>query len=287
VGLVTGGQVPRQQFGDAVDGMLGDASEHGAKIVLRVASRLGYARTRRRHVHLILLTSKNSKEDIISGLSSGADDYLVKPFDPGELKARLRSGIRILELEDKLLEAREELRFKATHDGLTTLLNRGAIIEVLARELTRALCERSCITVLLGDIDHFKSVNDTHGHPVGDEVLEEVGRRLLASVRSYDFVGRYGGEEFLVVLNRCGADRALLRAEQIRLVIGQTPIPTTKGALPVTWSLGACTVAGNEPRTVESVLSDVDHAHYEAKSAGRNCCRMAAVPVGIPAPSLQ
>jgi len=233
-----------------------------------------------RHVHLILLTSKDSKRDIVSGLESGADDYLVKPFDPDELKARLRSGMRIMELEDTLLEAREEMRYKATHDSLTTLLNRGTILEVLARELTRTQRERSCISILLGDIDHFKVVNDTYGHPIGDEVLREVGHRLLASVRSYDSVGRYGGEEFLLVLNRCEGDRALFRAEQIRNAIGQIPISTSKGALPITLSLGVHASPGFVASTIEDVLSSVDDALYEAKAAGRNCCRLAGFCAG-------
>src|SRR5713226_2039822 len=167
-------------------------------------------RRRRDHgyVYMVLLTSKESKEDIVTGLRSGADDYLTKPFNAEELKARLRTGRRILELEDHLVEAREQMRFKATHDHLTTLWNRGVIMDLLGRELTRSQRENGCTAVLLGDLDRFKSVNDTHGHLVGDQVLREVARRLLLSVRSYDFVGRYGGEEFLVVLNNCRPDSA-------------------------------------------------------------------------------
>jgi two-component system, cell cycle response regulator len=130
-----------------------------------------------------------SKEDIVAGLESGADDYLVKPFDPDELKARLRTGERILHLEDRLVEAREEMRFRATHDHLTSLWNRGVIMDLLGRELARSQRENGYTAVLLGDLDHFKSINDTHGHLVGDQVLREVARRLLLSVRSYDFVG--------------------------------------------------------------------------------------------------
>ena len=235
-----------------------------------------------RHVHLILITSKDSKQDVVCGLASGADDYLVKPFDPEELKARLRSGLRILQLEDNLLEAREEMRYKATHDSLTSLLNRGTIIELLARELTRTRREKSCTVIILGDLDHFKAVNDTYGHPVGDEVLREVGRRLLGSVRSYDFVGRYGGEEFLVVLNNCNASKALSRAEQIRNAISQALILTAKGPLPITLSLGVFASLGEDPWSAEEVLCEVDRALYEAKAAGRNCCRLANADVVQP-----
>jgi diguanylate cyclase (GGDEF)-like protein len=235
-----------------------------------------------RHVHLILITSKDSKQDVVCGLESGADDYLVKPFDPEELKARLRSGLRILQLEDNLLEAREQMRYKATHDSLTSLLNRGTIIELLARELTRTRREKSCTVIVLADLDHFKAVNDTYGHPVGDEVLREVGRRLLGSVRSYDFVGRYGGEEFLVVLNNCNASKALSRAEQIRNAISHTLILTAKGPLKITLSLGAFASLGDYPWSAEEVLCEVDRALYEAKAAGRNCCRLANADVAQP-----
>ena len=226
------------------------------------------------HVYLVLLTSKNSKEDIVEGLESGADDYLTKPFDPGELKARLRTGMRILELEDNLLEAREGLRYKATHDSLTSLLNRGTILELLAGELNRKRRDKSSVSIVLGDLDHFKLVNDTYGHIVGDEVLREVGRRLLGSVRSYDFVGRYGGEEFLLVLNNCAKEKALDRAEEICNAIGGSPLRTTRGPIPISMSLGVSVSAPSDPRPLEEILCEVDDALYAAKSAGRNCCRL-------------
>jgi two-component system, cell cycle response regulator len=230
-----------------------------------------------RHVHLILITSKDSKQDIVCGLESGADDYLVKPFDPEELKARLRSSVRILELEDNLLEAREEMRYKATHDALTSLLNRGTIIELLSREFTRTQREKTCTGILLGDIDHFKTVNDTYGHAIGDEVLREISRRLLRSVRSYDLVGRYGGEEFLMVIHNCEVSKVLSRAEGIRNAISKAPIVTSSVSLPITMSLGVFAVLGEEPRSFEEVLGEVDRALYEAKAAGRNCSRLAGV----------
>lgn len=230
-----------------------------------------------RHIHLVLLTSKNSKQDIVEGLESGADDYLTKPFDPEELKARLHTGLRILQLEDSLLEAREEMRYKATHDSLTSLLNRGTIVELLARELIRTRREKSCTTVVLGDVDHFKQVNDTYGHPVGDEVLREVGRRLLGSVRSYDFVGRYGGEEFLLVLNNLDSSNSLARAEQIRSAICRSPVSTAQGPVPITLSFGVIASRGGDSEGVEEVLSEVDRVLYAAKGEGRNCSRFAAM----------
>lgn len=226
------------------------------------------------HVYLVLLTSKSSKEDIVEGLESGADDYLTKPFDPGELKARLRTGMRILELEDNLLEARDDMRYRATHDSLTSLLNRGTILELLAGELNRKRRDKSSISIALGDLDHFKLVNDTYGHILGDEVLREVGRRLLRSVRSYDFVGRYGGEEFLVVLNNCATEKTLDRAEEIRNSIGGSPIATTRGPIPITMTLGVSVSPPSDPRPLEEILCEVDGALYAAKSAGRNCCRL-------------
>lgn len=128
----------------------------------------------------------------MTGLGSGADDYLTKPFDSGELKARLRTDQRILRLEGRLVEARENMRFKATHDALTSLVNRGVIMELLGHEISRSRRERVPTAILLCDVDHFKSINDTHGL-IGDEVLQEAVRRLLLSVRSHDYVGRYGG----------------------------------------------------------------------------------------------
>jgi diguanylate cyclase (GGDEF)-like protein/PAS domain S-box-containing protein len=177
-------------------------------------------------------------------------------------------------LEDSLVEAREEMRYKATHDALTSLLNRGLILDLLGRELSRARRENGCTIILLADIDHFKLVNDTHGHVVGDEVLREVARRLLASVRSYDFVGRYGGEEFLLVLNNSDRFNALDRAEDIRKSICSSAVDTSDGAIPITTSIGVLTSREWGFLEVEEILREVDRALYAAKAAGRNCCQI-------------
>jgi two-component system cell cycle response regulator len=227
------------------------------------------------YVYMVLLTSKEAKEDVVAGLGSGADDYLTKPFDPEELKARLRTGLRILDLENRLVEAREEMRFKAMHDGLTSLWNRGMILELLGRELARSRREHVSSAILLCDLDHFKNVNDTFGHVAGDEVLRETARRLLSSVRSYDFVGRYGGEEFLVVLNNCDPAFGFVRAEQIRKTIAQCPVQTSNGVVPVTMSLGVLLSHEWGVRPVEDLLQEADIALYAAKAAGRNCVKVA------------
>jgi diguanylate cyclase (GGDEF)-like protein len=223
------------------------------------------------YTYILLLTAKRSREDVVIGLKAGADDYLTKPFHPAELEARLNTGRRILRLEDKLVEAREEMRFKATHDGLTSLWNRAAILTLLRSELSRSIRDRTAVSLLLCDIDHFKRINDVHGHLVGDEVLQIVSRRLLDSVRLYDAVGRYGGEEFLIVLTGCVDEDLRHRAEQVRKAISSIPIPTNTGPISVSMSLGAVTIeSGETTLPIELFLKQADEALYQAKAAGRD-----------------
>ena len=172
----------------------------GPEVCRRVRSRHGQP-----YVYITLLTSKLSNDDVVAGLEAGSDDYLTKPCSFEELKARLRTGQRVLDLEDTLVEAREEMRFKATHDVLTGLWNRGAILALLETELNRNVRERTPLSIVLCDVDHFKQVNDVHGHLAGDDILRQVAIRLQSSVRSFDAVGRYGGEEFLLLLKGCAA----------------------------------------------------------------------------------
>jgi diguanylate cyclase (GGDEF)-like protein len=235
------------------------------------------------YVYMILLTSKGLKTDIVAGLGAGADDYLTKPFDIDEVKARLRTGQRILHLEGRLVEARENMRYKATHDALTSLFNRGVIMDLLTREVSRVRREQVPTAILLCDLDHFKRINDTHGHLVGDEVLQEVARRLLYSVRSYDYVGRYGGEEFLIILNNCSSASAAGRAEEIRLAVSYVPVETSIGALPVTMSIGLHHTENWGLRPVEELLQEVDSALYTAKATGRN--RVVLAKPGSSSPS--
>lgn len=186
-----------------------------------------------------------------------------------------RNITTLKETEAELKRARENLHFRATHDSLTSLLNREAILDMLGRELARGAREHSATAVLLADLDHFKNVNDRFGHPIGDEVLRETARRFLRAVRTYDLVGRLGGEEFLVILGGCGAPEALARAEQLRESVGATPMATASGPVSLTISIGILPAREwGYPRR-EDVLREVDVALYAAKEDGRNRCKLA------------
>jgi two-component system, cell cycle response regulator len=234
--------------------------------VCRAVRKLG----REPYIYIILLTAKEQQKEIVEGLEAGADDYITKPFDLHELKARLRAGKRILELQEQLVTARDELRVRATHDSLTGLWNRGAILETLRSEVVRSIREGTHLSVILADLDYFKRVNDVHGHPAGDIVLREVGRRMQGSVRVYDSVGRYGGEEFLIVSPGCKLSNAVEQAERLRRSVAAEEISVPSGPhLAATMSLGVAT------RTAEiaqegDLLRAADEALYAAKKNGRN-----------------
>lgn len=224
------------------------------------------ALTQRPYVYVTLLTSKDSKADLVEGLDAGADDFLTKPCNPEELKARLRAGQRILQLEDNLVAAREEMRFKATHDPLTTLWNRGTILEALDRILQSQVPSG----VLLCDVDHFKGINDRQGHLAGDEVLREIARRLRSAVRPDDAIGRYGGEEFLVLLAGCDERSLQDRAERLCAKVSVKAFDIEGAPLSVTVSIGAVAVRIDEPRDAETILRRADEALYLAKRKGRD-----------------
>jgi diguanylate cyclase (GGDEF)-like protein len=228
------------------------------------------ARSAKPYVYIMLLTANDKVGNLVEGLESGADDYLTKPFHPQELRARLRVGLRMLDLESGLVEARENLRFKASHDALTSIWNRGAIIELLERELSRARRDGSSVGVLLADIDHFKRVNDTRGHLVGDEVLGAVTGRLKGEVRSYDSVGRYGGEEFLILLPGCDNPKLTAKAEQLVKIVERSSIETSAGPVPVTISIGGIASGDCPHAELKSLLRAADTALYRAKISGRN-----------------
>jgi len=220
--------------------------------------------------YVVMITAKDNKQDIAHALESGADDYLVKPFSKADLSARLGVANRIFKLQAGLIRAREELRIQATRDSLTGILNRGTLLDLFARELNRARRSRTSTGFLLLDLDNFKSINDTHGHLAGDQVLQEAARRITQSVRSYDLVGRYGGEEFCIVLPDCPESQLRERAEAIRLAVAQELIVAGCGAIPITTSIGAISATG-EAGSISEIIAIADVALYKAKSGGKNC----------------
>ena len=222
------------------------------------------------YVYTILLTAKDNREDLLRAMEAGADDYLVKPFDELELKAKLMVGKRILALQEELISAREAMRHSATHDSLTGLMNRKAVMDGLGKELARSKREGTSVAVALVDVDHFKVVNDELGHLFGDEALKQVAHRLRSGLRNYDSVGRYGGEEFLLVLPGCDLAAAVVRAEQIRAAISATAVKTAAAQRSVTVSVGVAVSKGAGEGDAERVLDASDVALYEAKKNGRN-----------------
>lgn len=228
------------------------------------------------YTYTILLTAKNRKQEMLEAMDAGADDFLGKPFDPPELKARLLVGKRIVNLQQKLVSVNDALQFAASHDFLTGAWNRAEIISFLQRELARARRDEAPVGIVLLDVDNFKSVNDKFGHETGDIVLKEIARRLSAGKRDYDGVGRYGGEEFLLVMPNCDMATTIRRANQMRKLIASTPVPVLQGAITVTVSMGV-TVAVSASQS-DSLLREADAALYRAKANGRN--RVEGTPLG-------
>lgn len=219
------------------------------------------------YIYTVMLTAKDKKRDLLTAMAAGADDYLAKPVDPSELKARVLVAKRILELQ-------QSLRFAATHDFLTKLLNRAEILASLKRELSRGEREGKPVAIIMADVDHFKNVNDSLGHAAGDAVLREIGERLKSDLRTYDLVGRYGGEEFLIILPNCSLAVATRRANEIRCLVCKDAVVTTFATVPVTVSLGVTASDQTQNLAIEGLLQQADEALYCAKKSGRNCVQV-------------
>lgn len=212
--------------------------------------------------YIVLLSARNTQLDVIAGLEAGADDFVRKPFDAGELRARLKTGMRIIELEKSLQE-------QALRDPLTGLYNRRYMQETLERELNRAVRKNTEVGIILADIDHFKKINDTFGHQAGDVVLREISGFLRDHIRSSDVVCRFGGEEFLLVLPDSSADGAFARAEDLRSSLAECEIEYQGRSIDVTFSAGVA-VFPHSGATVDELIAAADRALYHAKSEGRN-----------------
>ena len=222
--------------------------------------------------YLILLTARGGKGDIVAGLEAGADDYVGKPFDGDELRARLEVGRSYVELNAKLLEVQQTLKVQAMTDVLTGSLNRRAILDLLANEMARAKREGKTVGIGMVDVDHFKLINDTWGHAVGDRVLQELVRRSAEAIRPYDAFGRFGGEEFLAVIS--GGSPPLTRRvlERIRRAIAGVSVYAEGQKVAVTASIGGAVGRGE---SLDVLIRSADDALYQAKGEGRDRVVMA------------
>lgn len=224
-----------------------------------------------RYIYILLFTQRNDRSDVVSGLRSGADDYLTKPFDPRELLARVAVGIRIIELESGLRAARDQLRMQATHDMLTGLLNRGALYEQATRELARSQRKQRDLGLILLDVDYFKAINDQYGHMVGDQALQLIAQAVSHQKRVYDLVARWGGEEFAVVLPETDVEETLLVAERFRAAVEQARLPLpSHHTLTFSISVGVASATPDVPVSLDDLILQADKALYQAKRAGRN-----------------
>ena len=234
--------------------------------------------------YLILLTSRGDKQDIATGLEAGAADYVQKPFDHDELRARLLVGRRFAELNRKLLDAQRELRRQALTDPLTHIMNRRAILMRLSEEMARAPRQGLPLSIGTLDIDHFKLVNDEYGHAGGDFVLQTVVDRALKALRPYDALGRIGGEEFLIVMPGVGPRDAEIVLERLRKTVRASPVEVSGQQIVVTVSIGGAVSQGEG---MDEFLNRADEALYRAKGAGRDRIDMAPRTEADPAPSME
>lgn len=218
------------------------------------------------YTYFILLTSKGAREDVIEGLQSGADDFIIKPFDKDELKYRVKIGERIIKLEQRILQL-------AKTDHLTGLLNRRAFMERMDQELQRAYRQNAPFSLILTDIDHFKRINDTYGHQAGDLVLQRFAGQLKKMSRPYDLVARYGGEEFILCFPGTERTDAGFIAERIRNAIEKmaVKIPGTSQSIRITASFGTASFVPAFEEDVDAVVKRADDTLYQAKNEGRNC----------------
>jgi two-component system cell cycle response regulator len=220
---------------------------------------------------VILLTSKNSSEDLAHGMESGANDFITKPFEKLELQARMRNGDRILQLQAELLRKKEEAVHLARTDALTQLMNRRAMLDVMRLDEDRMRRERRPLGMVMIDIDKFKDVNDTYGHAVGDMVLQETSKCFAQTIRGGDYVGRWGGEEFLIALPGADIIQCAEVAERCRNRIAALRFPLDNGSvLSVTASFGTASAEGADRPELLELVNQADKALYWAKDSGRN-----------------
>ncbi len=239
----------------------------GVELVRRIR-----ASEEERYVYVILLTSRTGKEDMVSGLKSGADDYITKPFDSDELMVRIRAGERIIRLQEELAERNVQLEEMALVDGLTSVANRRAFDTEFKKLRFHSTRFKRPFSLLMLDIDHFKLYNDNLGHEAGDEALRSVAQTLVENVRTSDTVFRYGGEEFVVLLPETALEGANLVANKLCHTIEISGIshPGNPPYGVVTVSAGVGSFDPSEAGSDQAVLGQADQALYRAKANGRN-----------------
>jgi two-component system cell cycle response regulator len=228
-------------------------------------------RKKYKYTYIILLSAKDRKQDIITGLSSGADDYMTKPVNFLELRARLQTGRRIIDLEDKLLFVQNQLKDIASRDGLTKVWTRNESTRFLSEELERGNREGVSTGVILLDIDYFKRINDFYGHDIGDQALIQVVSRIKKTLRKSDKIGRYGGDEIVIVLPRCSTPEIKRIAERLRLSVSKKGIKTELDMVPLTISLGCAAADVIGILSADKFIKAADEALLKAKGQGRNC----------------
>jgi diguanylate cyclase (GGDEF)-like protein len=234
-----------------------------------------------KYTYLILLTAKNKPQDVIQGLQAGADDYMTKPVNFLELQARLQTGRRIIQLEDHLLETQKRLYELSMRDNLTALSNRATILRFLEEELEQGGREKSPTSAIMLDVDELKMINDTYGHLAGDAVLRSVADSLTRNIRIYDKIGRYGGDEILIVLPNCTLKSARKIAERLRAACAKKKIRVAGGRIFATVSLGCASAEPKHQLSVDRLIWTCDQALYQAKRWGRN---RVAIPDHLPEP---
>lgn len=236
---------------------------------LRLCSQLR-SLDRTRFVPIILLTDEGKEDLIVRGLDIGINDYLVRPLNAQELTARLRTQVRRKRYNDHLRQSVTQTIEMAVTDPLTGLYNRRYLDSHLQTLVDRALARRRPLSVMITDIDRFKSVNDTLGHDGGDEVLREFARRLRKNVRGMDLACRFGGEEFVIAMPDTDGTVARSVAERVREEIANTPFSVSNQSLGVTVSVGVASLKADAEDSMQDLLKRADRALYEAKNSGRN-----------------
>lgn len=237
---------------------------------------------RNTYTYIVLVTARNKIQDLAEGFKAGADDYITKPFHPLELKARLQAGIRIISLERQLLAYQKKLEKLATTDSLLNIKTRRQILIDISSELARGERENQTVGVIMFDIDHFKKINDTYGHPAGDIVLKKIARQLKKNIRKYDQIGRYGGDELIILLPKCGiADVTHISQRLLKSVARLKIRLADKTVLRPTLSGGATSSEVFSHPTPQSLIKTCDQALYQAKTKGRNQVIIASRPYSL------